>query len=131
MGTNVTLTIPQSLYRRAEQLAWQRNKGVIDVLDEAVSLAESELGGLTAEEVAMEREEVAYRNLQSQLLSEHENAFVAIFQGQLIDVDTDEIALLRRIKAQYPHVTVLVKQVKPLPEKVLHFRSPRFVPDDK
>jgi len=131
MGTNITLTIPQSLYRRAEQLAWQRNKGVIDVLDEAVALAESELGGLTAEEVAMEQEEAAYRNLHSQLFAEHENAFVAIFRGELIDVDADEIALLRRIKAQYPHETVLIKQVQPLPEKVLHFRSPRFVPDNE
>lgn len=131
MTTNVTLTIPQSLYRRAEQLAWQRNKAVVDVLDEAVTLAESELGELTVEEAAMEQEGFAYLQLHPQLISEHEDAFVAIFHGQLTDVDKDEVALLRRVKAKYPHETVLIKQVKPLPEKVLHFRSPRFVSDEE
>ena len=131
MTTNVTLTIPQSLYRRAEQLAWQRNKDVIDVLDEAVTLAEFELDGLTPEEVAMEREEVTYRQLHPQLLAAYEAAFVAIFQGQLVDVDKNEIALLHRIKAQYPGKTVLIKQVRPLPESVLHFRSPKFVSENE
>ena len=53
--------------------------------------------------------------------------YVAIHQKQLIDHDRDELALLRRLDAQYPNDIVLMKQVRPLPEPELRFRSFRKV----
>lgn len=130
MLKQVTISIPQSLYQRVRELARSRNVPVDAVLETAVSLVEAdphpqaELQATTA----MAREEAAYRAQHETLLAHYAGQYVAIFQGQLIDHDSDELVLLRRLDADYPHDIVLMKRVESLPQPVLRFRSPRLLP---
>ncbi|MEM7112937.1 MAG: DUF5678 domain-containing protein [Chloroflexota bacterium] len=126
MLKQVTISIPQSLYQRGRALARRRNVPVDSVLETAVSLVEAEPQDDVT--VAMAQEEAAYLAQHETLLNSYAGQYVAIFQGQLIDHDGNELALLRRLDADYPHEVVLMKRVEPLPQPVLRFRSPRLLP---
>lgn len=127
MTDQITITIPQQLYDRANQLARKHNQPVDAVLETAISLAEAAMNPAAAADVAMAQEEAAYLTLHAMLIDQHAGDYVAIYRGQLIDHDRDELALLRRLDAQYPDEVVLMKQVRPLPEAELRFRSPRLI----
>lgn len=126
MAEQVTITIPRTLYQRAHELARRHNQEVDDVLEAAITLAEASLTIAPDQEAVMAREETAYRAMHAELLVNYAGDYVAIHQGQLVDHDEDELALLHRLEEQYPDEVVLMKQVRPLPEPILHFRSPRF-----
>jgi hypothetical protein len=74
----------------------------------------------------MLREVEAYKMMHEQLVQQLLGQYVAIFQGTLIDHDSDPVALLQRIKQQHPDKIVLRREVEKQPEPVLHVRSPRF-----
>ena len=75
---------------------------------------------------AMLREVEAFKVMYPRLVEQYLGQYVAIYQGQVVDHDQDPIALLRRVKKQYPNQVVLRRKVEKRPEPVLHFRSPRF-----
>jgi hypothetical protein len=50
---------------------------------------------------------------------------VAILNGQIIDHDPSEMALLQRLDDEHPNDLILMRRVEPLPEPELVFRSPR------
>ena len=127
MPEQVTITISETLYQRAHELARKRNQPVSDVLEEAITLVEAAQAPSASEEAAMAQEEAAYRTMHARLMAEHAGEYVAIYKGDLIDYDEDELALLRRLEEQYPDEVVLMKKVRPLPEPELRFRSPRFI----
>ncbi len=127
MSEQVNISIPQTLYRRVRELARVRKRPVDDVLETAITLAEAALVPAVDEEAAMAQEELAYRAMHAELMARYAGEYVAIYQEQLVDRDRDELALLRRLDAQYPNEVVLMKQVRPLPEPELCFRSPRLV----
>ena len=127
MEAEMTLTIPQSLYQQAERIAHARRQKIADVLAEALALVEAVAED--DEEAKMAQEEVAYEAMYAELWTKYAGEYVAIYQGQLIDHDPAELALLQRLNTQYPNEIVLMKQVRPLPEPVLHFRSSRCVKD--
>lgn len=77
-----------------------------------------------APEVA--REELAYIKLYPQLQEEFAGQYVAIYQGELIDHDTDYGALLERIDARYPDEFVWLTPVIDTPIQTIHLRSPRL-----
>jgi hypothetical protein len=79
------------------------------------------------EREAMEREMAAYLTMHRQLLAQFENQYVAIYGGQLVDHDSDQLALLDRRLKNYPNETVMITQVQTKPIRTLHFRSPRLV----
>jgi hypothetical protein len=74
----------------------------------------------------MSREIAAYENMHSELITTHDGEFVAVFDGKLIDHDPDELALMRRIDTRYPNEVVLLKRVRPMPERELRILSPRL-----
>ncbi len=77
----------------------------------------------------MQREVDAFRTKHADLLASYANQYVAIYQGQVIDHDSDQLALFLRIDEQYPDDPVLICQVRPEVETVYTIRSPRFVRD--
>ncbi len=127
MIEQITISIPQNLFRRARELANKRNQPVNDVLEAAIALAEAELDAIVSQEEAMAQEEAVYQSMLTELVSQYDGEYVAIFQGQLIDHDADELALLHRLDIQYPDEIVLMKKVRSdaLPE--LRFRSPHLI----
>lgn len=127
MADQVTVTIPQRVYDRAQQLALLHNKEVADVLAEALELAEEAGREAQSEEQLMAREEAAYQAMREELVARYVGEYVAIHRGQLVDHDSDELALLKRIDAKYPDEVVLMRRVLPQPESELRFRSPRLI----
>jgi len=137
MDTQVTLTIPEELYRQAERLAQALNRDVADVLAEAIQLeamavdtgadpSASALGSaLETPEMVAERE--AFLALHQQLLEQHFGEYVAIQGGQLVDHDPQIGALFARINERYPDRFVLMRRVQASPEIEYRFRSPRLV----
>lgn len=75
---------------------------------------------------AMLREVEAYYRLHPELRQKYRDQYVAIFQGKLVDHDSDPEALLERVLDQFPDQVVLQRKVEESPEVVLRFRSPRF-----
>ena len=127
MAEQITINIPQPLYQRVRRLARVRKRPLDDVLESAIQLAEETLSSVADDDILMSQEETAYQAMHAELTSLYADEYVAIHQGQLIDHDSDELALLRRLDSQYPNEIVLMKRVRPLPEPELRFRSPRFV----
>lgn len=75
----------------------------------------------------MDREVAAFRQLHVSLLKHYRGEYVAIHQGQLVDHDSDKVALLERIEKTYPDEFVLIRPVQEQPEREFYFRSPRYI----
>lgn len=76
---------------------------------------------------AMVREEIAYRELHPTLYPVYEGQHVAILEGQLVDYDTDSVALYQRIRQKYPDRFVLMTPVRATAEEHYTVLSPRLV----
>lgn len=76
---------------------------------------------------AMLREQAAFDAMKAKLLAKYPNEYVALFQGQVIDHDVDQLVLIERRNKLLPNEVVLIQHVSEEPEPQLHFRSPRFV----
>jgi hypothetical protein len=74
----------------------------------------------------VEREKAAYFALHQVLWQKYPGQHVAIYNGELVDHDTDGVALSKRVYQRYPDQFVLIRQVEQEPDRVLYFRSPRF-----
>jgi hypothetical protein len=126
MGTKITLTIPDDVYRQVEQAAETANRPIQDILVDSILQSFPKLYTHDKRAV-MERERQAFEAMYDDLLAKYEGQYVAIHQGQVVDHDNDQLALLRRRKQNYPQDVVLITQVSPESQRVLHFRSPRLV----
>ncbi len=130
MAEQINISIPQTLYRRVRVLARARKQPVDDVLVEVLdqALPPDDESDITDEEAAVEREMQAYIALHPMLKKKYLGQHVAIFGGQLIDVDEDYGALYERIDAQYPDQFVWLATVEEEAIPTLVFRSPRLEP---
>ncbi len=122
MATQILLTIPDELFDQARRLAKVKKQDVSDLLVDSIVLEKS-----TSEDDPVERERQAYLSLHEQLKEKYPGEYVAIYQGKLVDHDADGVALSSRINKKYPHDFVLMRKVEPEPERILYFRSPRFM----
>jgi hypothetical protein len=123
----VTLTIPDALYRRAQQLALSRQSDVVEVitavLDESLpAVAETDTIDWSEPDEAVDREMAAYIALHPMLKERYLGQHVAILGGQLVDHDHDLEALSRRIYAQYAGQFVWITAVREMP--IDTFRNP-------
>jgi hypothetical protein len=82
------------------------------------------------EKAAMDREEAAYRRLHPALFEEYAGQYVAIYGGELVDHDKDQVELYLRVKSRYSGKFVWIAPVRPEPEETYAVRSPRFVGAD-
>ena len=62
-----------------------------------------------------EREYRAFQRLHPQLLPTYRDQYVAIHEEQVVDHDTDDIALILRVHARYGYVPVYVGLVTAAP----------------
>ena len=133
MATQVTLTVPDELYHRAERIARLKEQDVQDLFTEVLtdSIMQEETlvqDSLTYEpSEVVEREKAAYIVMHPVLWQKYPSEHVAIRGGKVVDHDTDGVALSQRVYERYPDEFVLIRQVEPEPDRVLQFRSPRFV----
>lgn len=75
---------------------------------------------------AMEQEIAAFERYHAALLRQYLHQYVAIYQGQVIDHDADQLRLLTRIDRQYPATPILIRKVEPNLPQPLRVRSPRL-----
>lgn len=129
MTTIITVELPDPVYRNLESLARRTRREVTEVVADAVGevVARSlEPFPVNPNREIMEREAAAFRRLHPELLRDFAGRYVAITGGKVVDHDADPVALLTRIRRDYPGKTVLRRKVEPVVEKVLLIRSPRI-----
>lgn len=128
MNTQVTLILPQSVYRRAKQLAQQTNKQVntllTELLAESIGRDDNELVTTYELDEAVEREKQAYLTMHPTLFTQYPGQHVAIHLGKLVDRDVDLDALWERVEKQYPNEYVWVTTVQS--EAIETVRIPSF-----
>ena len=113
MDTQVTLTLPDTLYKNAKRLARSLNRNVSDVLVEAIQL-DSVVAG-AEEDPVVEQEREAFLKLHPMLWKQYPGEYVAIQGGKLIDHDMNRSALFSRINQKYPDQFVLLRRVEAQP----------------
>ncbi len=126
MATQVTLTVPDTTYQQAKQLAQITSREVEEVLTDPILFAFPAFY-VDEEMIAMQREEDAFDAMRAELLEKYPDQYVAVYQGVVVGHDADQLALLGRVAEPYPDEVVLMRQVSPHPPKILRIRSPRFV----
>jgi hypothetical protein len=74
-----------------------------------------------------EREYRAFLRLLPQLLVSHRGQYVAIHEGEVVDFDADDIALIRRVHARFGYVPICVGLVTDVPSllHIPHYREYR------
>ena len=131
MSTQVLLTIPDEIYRRAEQLAWTHNRSVDEVLVESIQLPVSDdVIDLSEPDEAVEREMHAYKALHPSLWQQYPKQHVAIYGGQLVDRDDDLEQLCQRIYEKYPNEFVWITKVEEEPLRISYNPSIRFLTEE-
>lgn len=136
MAAQVLVTLPDSVYERVQQLAEAHQQGIAEAIAEyleanlpVVEPARQVIATHTIQKSALAREKAAYLKLHPMLKGKYFGQHVAIYQGELIDVDTDYGQLYERIRARYPNQIVWLATVTEDPIETIVVRSPRFVPE--
>ncbi len=128
MSEQITITVPNKIYRQIAKQAKKDRKNVSDIVKDVVANTFSQQKfSLNPTREKMLQEVAAYKSMHASLVKTHLGQFVAIYKGQLIDHDSDKNALFFRVKEKFPTQVVLQRQVMEDPDPILHFRSPRFV----
>ncbi len=85
-----------------------------------------------AEDTEIEQLERAYRVLHPTLKETHLGKYVAIDNNQLIDSDTDRVALRERLMTAYPNRFIPIRLVEKTPTRTIRMPMSfyRFVPID-
>ena len=126
----ITLTVPDSVYQEASQIAHSNNRPLEEVLRERVQWFHSPFH-VSQDSLLMEREVAIFEAKHSQLYSQYPNQYIAMHEGQVVDHDDELMPLVKRRRQQYPNnEVVLIRQVLPELPKTLMFRSPRQVRND-
>jgi hypothetical protein len=110
------------LVEELEQVAAQQNTSAEALLNTAVSqfLYNKVLRKMQAENQAFEQ-------MHSKLVTQYLGQYVAIHNCELIDHDTDLMALRKRIRQRFGRMPILLRQVTPERElRELILRSPRL-----
>jgi len=125
MSIEVTLTIPEEVYRRAKRIARSRRRAVTDVMAEAIALPEPAAEAAPA----VDREEAAFHRLHPDLRRDYPDQFVAIYQEAVVDHDRDQVALFLRTRERFPGQFVWIAPVRESPEELYRIHSPRLLHD--
>ena len=112
----------------SEQVVVQLRRMAVRVSETPQVLAERAIREFLRATVrqAIQQETQVFRTRHTELLQAYEGCYIAMYQGQVVDDDKDQLALLARIDAQYPDMPVLITQVLPEPEETYTVRSPRW-----
>lgn len=124
MERQITLTLPETIYQQAEQMALASRRPLAEVLIDAIGERSSTLY-IDPKRPAMLREKAAFLAMHAKLAAEYMGQYVAVFGGSIIDHDEDAVSLMRRVRQLYPSEAILMKRVEDDPNRVLEFRSPQ------
>ena len=119
----IHITSPAKLPEEGEVYLWVTDRtgqetAVLDVLY------------INPDHAAMEQEQAAFHRMLPDLLRQYKGQYVAVYQGEVIDHDQDQTALVVRLDQAHPDDIVLVKLVTDKPDRMLRMPSPRLVRDE-
>src|SRR5687767_8627758 len=88
MGKELTITLPDDIYRQFENMAEASEQDVAEVVAEAAvaNIPQLDVHPRWRE---MEREEAAFKAMHKELLVKYRDQYVAIYQGKVVDHDED------------------------------------------
>lgn len=69
---------------------------------------------------------LAYKAMEAELKEKHMGKWVGFYDGQLVAVDDDKDAMLKKAMEATGHTGIMMKQIVEK-ERVIHMRSPRRV----
>ena len=81
---------------------------------------------VTINRATMEQNVAAYEAMHGELVKTHLGQYVAICNGKLVDHDPDPLALLARIRNDYPEQIVLRRKVEKTAKRELRIRHPKI-----
>lgn len=122
MTAQITLNLSDPLLKRVRSLARWRERDLAEAITEYLDshLPETDFD----EEPTLEMK--TFIAMYPMLKEKYFGQYVAIYQGKLIDHDTDRKALYLRIDEKYPDEFVWISPVEEEPIPTLVFRSPRL-----
>jgi hypothetical protein len=135
----MTMMIETAVLTKLQRLPDSQKQEVLDFVEflEAKSATSVEAQGdktavsgalyVNPDRWAMLQEQAAFQAMLPDLLTRYKDQYVAVYQGQVIDHDADQVALIERLDQSHPEMIVLVKKVATEPERVLRMRSPRLI----
>lgn len=126
MGTEIKLTLPDSIFRQIEAVARRNQRPIAELLVDVVAEAFPRVY-VSPDRERMEAEQLAYERQLQEILPKYEGDYVAIHGGEVVDHDASEMDLVTRIQSRFPGEIVHIRFVTSKPEPELQFRSPRFV----
>lgn len=135
MAKKITVELSDDLYQQTQRFARRHQQGMEEaisvLLEQALTTGEAdeEIADWRESDPAVEREMKAYIAMHPMLKEEYFGKYVAVYQGELIDLDDDPAALLSRIDEKYPDEFVWLTQVGPEPIETIVVRSPRIMWD--
>lgn len=132
MGRQITLTIPDLLYDKAERIAQEKDLDVTDVLVEFTARGENAFDEMMDDEddsTVLAQEEAAFMRMHPELWEKYPGEYVAIHGDELVDHDVNLNALSERIDERFGNIPIWVSPVRKSPIEEWVFRSPRFVPE--
>ncbi len=127
MAFRVQLDMTEEIYHRVERYAHDRDQDIDTVIAELVEQNLPRIKLPLPVGDPSEREINAFRAMHGELIKTYGGEYVAIYQGRLVDHDTDLNQLHQRIEARYPDHFVLIRPISDTPEREFFFRSPRLL----
>ncbi|MDM8521273.1 hypothetical protein QUF64_14605 [Anaerolineales bacterium HSG6] len=119
-----TATLPLNVitFNQLQKVAGEKGHTVEALVEEVI---QQYLQREAEQKMASEME--TFRRLHPKLWVKYPRDYVAIYQGKLVDHDSDRLKLWLRLEQNYPHKVVLLRQVMPNVERVYQVRSPRLI----
>jgi predicted DNA-binding protein len=116
-----SIALQPNLVERVHQIAKDKGDTVEEFVNQAVRERLEQL-----EDQKLEAETQAFERLHPQLVQQYLGQFVAIHEGQVVDVDADFGVLFLRMQKQLGDIVVLIRQVRTEPVLELRAPSPRL-----
>lgn len=109
------------LLDRLQRVAAERAQSVEEVLKAAV---QTYLDILDQE--ALHAETEAFWDMHERLVEQYAGHHVAVYHGEVVDVDADARRLEHRVRERFGAAPILIAPVKPGPRHDLHWRGGRL-----
>lgn len=134
----VQVSLSEQTVERVRDLARQRGADVTEILEQAIErylaltrppARRSATSTFDEQLHVIEQEQQVFAARHQEFRAIYAGETIAMRAGQVIDHDTDRVALSRRIRLRYGNQPIFMTPVLPEPVQTINTRSPRFTDD--
>lgn len=138
----IQVALPEEIVDKLQAVANREGSPLADVLAEAVEQYIALTFPVTAQkddaeipvwkvkreeqERQIDEEQKRYEARHSELFKEYAGQYIAMYKGEVVDKDTDDTELSKRIRARFGNTVVLITPVLKEPIQTFFVRSPRL-----